>query len=328
MNHFLIEKLYTIFDETAQILEKELSCVYLEALAETAENIFQTEVLQEVSEVTVKRLEKEYNQLDLEKMTNEEIRKALQLAILKGMKQHVQPNHQMTPDGIGMLISYLVEKYIGTCSQFSILDLAVGTGNLLTTILNGKPGKEIKAIGIEVDDLLLRLAFVSANLQKHPVQFFNQDSLEPLFVDPVDVVVADLPVGYYPNDIRASEFELKANSGHSYAHHLFIEQGFRHVKPGGYLIFIIPNDLFESDQSEKLHQFMKENMIIQGLLQLPSSMFVNKQAGKSIFILQKNKEGLMPPKQVLLVDLPKLSNASAMEKILQQMNEWFVENKS
>ena len=44
-------------------------------------------------------------------MENEQIRKALQLAILKGMKESSQPNHQMTPDAIGMFISYLVGKF-------------------------------------------------------------------------------------------------------------------------------------------------------------------------------------------------------------------------
>ena len=52
------------------------------------------------------------------------------------------------------------------------------------------------------------------------------------------MVVSDLPVGYYPNDSRATEYQLKADEGHSYAHHLFIEQSIRYVKDGGYLCFL------------------------------------------------------------------------------------------
>ncbi|SIE56051.1 Uncharacterised protein [Mycobacteroides abscessus subsp. abscessus] len=48
-------------------------------------------------------------------------------------------------------------------------------------------------------------------------------------------------MGYYPNDIRAQDYELKADEGHSYAHHLFLEQSMRHVKEGGYLFLIVPN---------------------------------------------------------------------------------------
>ncbi|UAC47562.1 class I SAM-dependent methyltransferase [Bacillus aquiflavi] len=322
------EKLFSIFDQTALMLEKELSCSYLEAIAETGENLFHKAVLQdEISEITVKRIKKQYEQINLDSMTNEEIRKAYQLAILKGMKQQVQSNHQMTPDGVGMLVSYLVSKFMGACPRYRLLDPAIGTGNLLTTVLNGQTNKEIESIGIDIDDVLIKLAYVNANLQKHSIELFNQDSLELLFVDPVDVVVSDLPVGYYPNDLRASEFKLKADEGHSFAHHLFIEQSCRYVKPGGYLFFIIPNHMFKKSEAPKLHQFIQNNLIIQGLLQLPLSMFTNEQAGKSIFILQKNKEGIIPPKQVLLVDLPSFSNSKAIETILYKINNWFKENK-
>ncbi|MBA4537958.1 class I SAM-dependent methyltransferase [Bacillus aquiflavi] len=322
------EKLFSIFDQTALMLEKELSCSYLEAIAETGENLFHKAVLQdEISEITVKRIKKQYEQINLDSMTNEEIRKAYQLAILKGMKQQVQSNHQMTPDGVGMLVSYLVSKFMGACPRYRLLDPAIGTGNLLTTVLNGQTNKEIESIGIDIDDVLIKLAYVNANLQKHSIELFNQDSLELLFVDPVDVVVSDLPVGYYPNDLRASEFKLKADEGHSFAHHLFIEQSCRYVKPGGYLFFIIPNHMFKTSEAPKLHQFIQNNLIIQGLLQLPLSMFTNEQAGKSIFILQKNKEGIIPPKQVLLVDLPSFSNSKAIETILYKINNWFKENK-
>ncbi len=321
-----VEQLFTVFNETALILQEELGCSYLEALAESGENMFQGSILQEeLSELTVKRLKKKYEEIHLEKYSKEEIRKAYQLVILKGMKENVQPNHQMTPDSVGMLMGYLVERFVGE-SSFRLLDPAVGTGNLLTTVLNHLH-KNVTAIGLEVDDLLIKLAYVNANLQEHPVQFFNQDSLEPLFIDPVDAVIADLPVGYYPNDIRAAEYQLQAPEGHSYSHHLFIEQSVRHIKAGGYLFFIIPNGLFESEQAGKLSEYFKGHVIIQGMLQLPKSMFKSEKAAKSILVLQKKAEGIKPPKQALLVNLPSLANAAEMDKILVKMEKWFQGNK-
>jgi site-specific DNA-methyltransferase (adenine-specific) len=321
-----VEQLFTIFNETALVLQEELYCTYLEALAETGENIFQGSILQEeLSEITVKRLKKQYEEIHLEKYTNEEIRKAYQLVILKGMKENVQPNHQMTPDSVGMLVGYLVQKFMKQ-SAYRLLDPAVGTGNLLTTVLN-QLHKKVDSIGVDIDDLLIKLAYVNANLQEHPIQLYNQDSLEPLFIDPVDAVISDLPVGYYPNDVRASDFQLKASDGHSFAHHLFIEQSVRHTCQGGYLFFIIPNGLFESDQASQLREYFKENVIIQGLLQFPTSMFKNKNAAKSILVLQKKGENVQPPKQALLVDLPSLSNAVEVDKILKKIEKWFQENK-
>lgn len=322
-----VEGLFTILNETAEIMQEELHCTYLEALAETGENLFHESILQdELSELTVKRLRKSYESIDLNSCSKEEIRKSFQLAILKGMKENVQPNHQMTPDAVGMLIGYLVEKFIQEKS-FRLLDPAVGTGNLLTTVMNHQSGKVIKATGIEIDDLLIKLAYINANLQEHPIQFFNQDSLEPLFIESADAVVSDLPVGYYPNDVRSAEYKLKADEGHSYSHHLFIEQSMNHVKSGGYLFFIIPNGMFESDQAPKLHEFIKENAYIQGLIQLPLTMFKNEKAAKSIFILQKKGEGVTPPKQALLVNLPSLSKTAEAEKILKKIDVWFKESK-
>jgi site-specific DNA-methyltransferase (adenine-specific) len=323
-----VEKLFTVINETALTLQEELSCTYLEAVADTGENIFVGNVLQEdLTELAAKRLEKKYKDIELEDFTNEELRKAFQLAILKGMKESSQPNHQMTPDSIGILIGYLVNQFYKN-DQMSLLDPTVGTGNLLTAVINNQPNKQISAIGIDVDDLLIKLAYVNANLQRHPVEFFNQDSLEPLFVDPVDIIVSDLPVGYYPNDIRALDYQLKAAEGHSYAHHLLIEKSVKHTKPGGYLFFVVPNGLFESDEAPALREFLKEQVIIQGLLQLPINMFKNKNAAKSILILQKKGENVEPPKQALLVQLPSLSSLQATESILGQIKDWINENKS
>ncbi|MBM4762561.1 class I SAM-dependent methyltransferase [Bacillus sp. B15-48] len=322
-----VEKLFTVFNQTADMLKDELSCTYLEALAETGENIFHDKILQEeLSELTNKRISKLYKEIRLTDYSQEEIRKAFQLAILRGMQENVQPNHQMTPDSVGILIGYLVNKFIKE-STFRLLDPAIGTANLLSTVLNQQTGKTIVSIGSEIDDVLIKLAYVNANLQMHEVELFNQDSLESLFIDPVDAVVCDLPVGYYPNDVKAAEYEISANNGHTYAHHLFIEQSTRHTKAGGYLFFVIPNGLFESEQATKLHQFIKDHLVIQGIIQLPLEMFKNKQAAKSILIVQKNAEHIKKPKQALLVELPRMSDGRAMNNILSKIDQWYIENK-
>lgn len=328
MNVSSMETIFTVLNETAMILAEELSCTYLEALAETGENLFHDDIVQdELSELTQKRLKKKYEEIHLESFSKEQIRKAYQLAILKGMKDSVQSNHQMTPDSIGLFISYLIEKFTDKKKSFSLIDPAVGTGNLMMTILNQIEDKEIISYGIDIDDLLIKLAYIGANLQRQPIQLFNQDSLEHLFIDPVDMVVSDLPVGYYPNDVGASKYKLKAEQGHSYAHHLFIEQSLNYTKPGGYLFFLIPNGLFESEEAPKLHKFLSEEVYIQGVLQLPQTMFKSSNAAKSILILQKKDDQIKAPKQVLIANLPTLSNQNAMESMIGKIDRWFKENK-
>ena len=43
----------------------------------------------------------------------------------------------------------------------------------------------------------------------------------------------------------------------SYAHHLFIEQSMNYTKDGGYLFFLAPSHLFESEQSKQLHKYIQ-----------------------------------------------------------------------
>lgn len=324
-----VETLFSIFDSSTVVLRKELDVTYLEALVETGDNLFEGAILQEeLSESTIERLNREYSTFNEETYKGEEIRKAFQLAILKGMKEGVQANHEMTPDAVGMFMSYLFHKFMQGQKEITVLDPAIGTGNLMTTLFNSaKEELTMSGFGVEVDEVLIKLALVNANLQKHAIEFFHQDGLAPLYIDPVDAVVSDLPIGYYPNEIVASEYTLKADEGMSYAHHLFIEQSVKHTKEGGYLFFLVPNFIFESDQAPKLHAFIKETCFIQGLLQLPVSMFKNEKNAKSIFVLQKKGQGVTMPKQALLVELPKFSNMKAMENIMDQLNTWFATRK-
>ncbi|PEW37361.1 class I SAM-dependent methyltransferase [Bacillus sp. AFS075960] len=324
-----VETLFSIFDSSAVVLRKGLDVTYLEALVETGDNLFEGAILQEeLSESAIERLNREYSTFNEETYKGEEIRKAFQLAILKGMKEGVQANHEMTPDAVGMFMSYLFHKFMQGKAEITVLDPAIGTGNLMTTVFNSaKEELVMSGFGVEVDEVLIKLALVNANLQKHAIEFFHQDGLAPLYIDPVDAVISDLPIGYYPNEIGASEYKLKADEGMSYAHHLFIEQSVKHTKEGGYLFFLVPNFIFESDQAPKLHAFIKETCFIQGLLQLPVSMFKNEKNAKSIFVLQKKGPSVTMPKQALLVELPKFSNMKAMENIMDQLNTWFATHK-
>ncbi|HET7577877.1 MAG TPA: class I SAM-dependent methyltransferase [Bacillales bacterium] len=316
------EKLFEVLDETSEILRKEEALPYLEALAESGENLFQHDAPQPLAAERQKQLEAKYREIDLEQMKPEEVRKALQLAVLKGMREATQPHHEMTPDAVALFIGYLVHKVTNGKERFSILDPAVGSGNLLTAVLNGT-SKPSSSYAVEVDETLLKLAFVNANLQKHNTEFFHQDSLQPLLIDPVDVVVCDLPVGYYPNEEMATRYELKAESGRSYAHHLMIEQSLNHTKDGGFLLFLIPNGLFQSDQAAALKKYVNQQAVIQGVLQLPLSMFKKEKHAKSIFLLQKKAPGIKPPSQVLLANLPGFTNQGAMQDIMQKIDAWF-----
>lgn len=257
-------------------------------------------------------------------VTKEEIRRGIQLAVLKGMKEQAQPNHQMTPDALGMLIGHFANKLMQQKDQVTLLDPAAGTGNLLFTVMNAI-GDKAAATSVEIDELLVRLSAVAAELLEQPVRFFVQDALRPLLVDPVDLVVCDLPVGYYPDDDNALNFEMMPAEGHAFAHHLFIEQSMNHLKEGGYAIFLTPATLFESNQSAELHRYLKQNAVIRAVLQLPATLFRSAAHEKSIFILQKPFAEMKAKPDVLLSKVPNMSDKLAMARFIEQIDEWVAE---
>lgn len=258
--------------------------------------------------------------------TQEEIRRGIQLAILKGMKENAQPNHQMTPDSIGMLLGHIASKLVKDNGEASILDPTVGTGNLLYTVMN-MMNANVTAYAVEIDEVLVRLSAVIAEILEHRVTFLVQDALRPLFIDPVDMVITDLPVGYYPDDENGLNYELMPSAGHAYAHHLFIEQSLNHTKQGGYGLFIIPSNLFESEQSPQLNAFLKNHAIIRAVIQLPSALFQSRVHEKSILILQKPSEKMAATPEVLLAKVPDMKNKHAMARFLQDIDEWAEKEK-
>jgi site-specific DNA-methyltransferase (adenine-specific) len=316
-----VEILYDVLNSSTLLLSESLQIDYIDALILSGENLFQEMVLQDLDDILAQKLKNLYNTIQLQEMDQDQIRKAVQLAVLKGMKEATQPNHEMTADAVCLFMAYLVERLMKKKSSFTMLDLAIGTGNLTTAILNHS-SKQVHATGVEVDDTLLNVAYINANMQRHSVELFKQDSLQPLLVNPADLVVCDLPIGYYPNDDVAKGYELRADSGHSFAHFLFIEKCITQASVGGFIVLLVPNSLFQGEESASLHSYIKKNVVIHGLLQLPLSMFKKEKHAKSIFILQKKGENVRPPSQALLVELPSFSKKEAMQGILPKISKW------
>lgn len=252
---------------------KKEDAPYLDSLIAASELLFYRDLPNDLEKPYEQQLQEQLNKIHIEGFQLEARRKAFQLAILKGMKGTTQQHHYITPDTIGMFIGYLVQRFIGDKKEYSIFDPACGTANLLLAVLNQQKDRSIKAYGSEVDPTLIQLAYNNTNLQEREIEYFHQDSLKPILLNHVDVVVSDLPVGYYPDDHTAYGYTLKAKDGHSYAHHLFIEQSLNYTKDGGYLFFVVPGFLFESDQKDQLKDFLDKNAHIVGFLQLPKSMF-------------------------------------------------------
>lgn len=317
-----IINLFDTVDETTQSIQVELQLPYLDCLSIALEALYFGKTDEAVESIAYDKLQK----VDLSTYEDGDMRRVIQLLILKGMQKATQQQHIITPDTIALMVGYFAEKLLQKKESVSVFDPVSGTGNLLITVLK-QLKMETHAAASEVDETLLRLSLMYANLQETEIEFFHQDSLQPFLLDPVDLLVADLPVGYYPDDINAARFDLKAESGHSFAHYLLMEQSLNYTKPGGFLIFIIPESLFLDDVDKKLHQFVQKHAHIIGLIQLDDATFKQKKNKKSIFILQKKGQGTKDIKQPLLVQLPSFNHAKAMSDITNKMNHWFEETE-
>lgn len=329
--------LFHILDESTQLLEKKFDIAYLEALIHSAENLVDAGTVYNednaLSEEVVKKLTMLYEKVNLEDYEPETIRKAMQLAFLKGMKKdYVQVNHQMTPDSLGTLIAYLIEIIVQPTKKFHLADLTVGTGNLLLTVyhfLKQEADREIILSGIDNDELMLSLASTNSAIQRTKINLHYQDALSNLLLEPVDIMVSDLPVGFYPLDERASQYETCfAEEGQlSYSHYLLIEQAMNYLKEDGYGFFLLPSNLFKDEKVSVLINYLNKAAYIQAVIELPHELFMNEDSRKSVLVVQKKGNEAKQMGEILLTSAPNFKNLEAMKIFLGEINEWKKENK-
>jgi site-specific DNA-methyltransferase (adenine-specific) len=318
-----VTRLFTALDQSAAFLSEKEDIAFLEGLIRTGSYI----VEQEIPEAYRKKLSPVLAPFWDGALSQEDLRRAFQLVVLKGLKSTGQAHYQITPDAVALFMGYLVNELpLKIDNNPTILDLAVGSANLLTAVLN-QLSKQAQGIGVDVDDLMIQLGLTNANLQQTDLELFHQDAFGPLLIDPVDVAVIDLPVGHYPDDEIARTFQVASDKGRAFSHHLMIEQSIRYLKPGGYGLYIIPNQLFEEDKDKKVFHFIQKEAVILGLIQLPTTLFKTKEQARSILLLQKQGEGVETPKQALLAQLPSFSNKEALSTVLGQIHTWFQEKK-
>lgn len=317
-----------------EILQKALDAPFLESYLENLANLLdgKVQVVEGVpNKEDVTALTDLYQQMSQQELDAETKRKISQLLLLKGAKEdHLSANHQLTPDAIGFLYVFLLESLFKNEKEMAILDTALGMGNLLATVIEGLAlsGKKVKGYGVENDDLLIEIAAANSEWFGQDTQFFHQDALQGLLLEPMDAVISDLPVGYYPNDDKAKEFMVGKDleNEHTYAHHLLIEASFQYVKPGGFGIYLVPTKLFDSPQAANFVSFMSSKAYLQGMIALPPSLFINEASQKSIMILQKPGEEIIPAKEVLLVQLKSLKDPKENQHFFQEFAKWQHEN--
>ncbi|MBS9335093.1 class I SAM-dependent methyltransferase [Fructobacillus sp. M1-13] len=264
----------------------------------------------------------------------QEKRHLLQLLILKADKDDQLPaNDQLTPDGIGYLVGDLVaktaklEKANGQAT--TITDLAVGSANLLWTVQEVLQAKkaEVKTTGIDIAEPQLALASVSADLlQDNQADFFLGDvvSLPEGELLPSDVVIGDLPIGYYPGEAPKG-MVTAFQDGKSYAHFLMIEKAIDLLKDDGWAYLVVPADILSGEKRESILKLFAQKAQLKAFLTLPASFFQQQNQQKALLVIRKN--GAKPKTEVMLGQYPSVKESQALEEFLQDLSDWGKLNK-
>lgn len=328
------EKMEEIFElqlEAVQLMQNALKSSFYDAYIEHIENMidsYQVRVIDGVPEKDLaQQLQKIYDQLAQEELSAEEKRKIVQLLLLKGMQtEPLQPNHQLTPDGIGFLFVYLLEQLAPQKDQpLRLLDLTAGMGNLLLTAMTNltlAQYQQVIGIGVDNDETLLEIAAANSEWIESSIQLFHQDGLQELLIEPMDIALSDLPIGYYPNDEKAQQFVTGVHEGHSYAHHLLMEQSMNYVKEAGFGLFLVPTNFLESEQNEALKTWFTKRVYMQGMIQLPDDLFKQASASKSILIVQNHGGNAKQVEKVLLAKLATLKKPESVASFFKQFEQW------
>ena len=313
MNFEKIEKAYGYLLENTQIIQNDLQTNFYDALVE--QNAIYLDGQTELT--LVKENNQRLKDLNLNK---EEWRRSFQYLLMKAAQtEPLQANHQFTPDGIGFLLVFLVDQ-LASSDQVDVLEMGSGTGNLAQTLMNNCQ-RSLDYLGLEIDDLLIDLAASMAEVMKSDVNFAQGDAVRPQVLKESDVIISDLPVGYYPDDAIASRYQVASPQGHTYAHHLLIEQSLKYLKPGGVAIFLAPNDLLTSEQSPLLKKWMQDHAQVLAMVTLPENLFRSANLAKTIFVFRKQEEAVVQPFVYPLTDLQDQEDLMKFRESFQNWNK-------
>lgn len=316
MNFEKIEQAYTLLLENVQEIQNDLLTSFYDALIEQNGSYLD-------GDIELDSVRQNNEKLKALKLSKEEWRRAYQFLLMKAAQtEPLQANHQFTPDSIGFILTFLIDQ-LSKKEHIDILEIGSGMGNLAETILNNTK-KNVDYLGLELDDLLIDISASIADVMDAKVSFVQGDAVRPQVLKESDVIISDLPVGFYPDDNIAMRYEVASRQEHTYAHHLLMEQSLKYLKSDGYAIFLAPNDLLTSSQSDLLKKWLQKHAQIVAMIALPESLFGNAAYAKTIFVLKKQDEQAMQPFVYALSDL---QNQADLLTFSEKFQNWSQESE-
>ena len=324
------EKLFNQFLDCVQTLQKALNVSFTEALVETFDNLEQGKIKVEngaPDEKNVAELSKKYQVLDYENISQKDKAQVFTFLTLKAVNDDgLDANQMPTPPAISTVVAMLMHKLLKD-EKMEVVDPAIGTGNLLYSVISqlkalNHSKDNYQLVGIDNDEEMLNLADVAAHLNNFDIELYCQDALMPWMCPNPEAIVSDLPIGYYPIDENAKNFENQAKKGHSCAHLLLIEQIIKNLKPDGYAFLVVPKSILSGKIGADFMPWLTKKVYLKAIVELPDDMFRNKFNQKYILIFQ-NHGSEAKPSEMLLTKLASLKKEQSLIQFNEKLNEWY-----
>lgn len=324
-----IEKQYSKFDDAVELLKNSLNVSTVSALTETFDNLENKKIKVEngaPDKETVQKLAELYKTINYEKLTSAQRVNLFTLMTLKALTQDGKDYNLMpTPPIIATIIA-LLWKHLITSDKLTIVDPAIGTGTLLFTLVkelmqNNHSKGQYSLYGIDNDESVLDLADINAHLNNLKIELFRQDAMDPWMIKESDVVVSDLPVGFYPLDDNIKDFATRSDEGHSLAHELYIEQIIKNLRADGFAFLLVPNSLLNGEVGKKFMPWLAKKVYLRDLVELPTNLFSSQMNQKSLLVFQNH--GTSQASKVLITKIGSLKDEKSLVKFNVELNEWY-----
>lgn len=300
-----VDKFYDLIDDCCMLLNEKLHLNYFECLIRVCNDIVYEVNENKLSDDDVLLLQYKYEQLTHVEITNEDVRQAMQLLIIKAMK-HISMNLEiMTPDYINYIIAYIINTYYNDKKIIDVLDVEVGTGNLINAISNFV-NCDTNLIGVENNKMLIELCKANTEIQNNEISLYFQDVLTVIY-DKVDVSVGDLDSvinndKYYPYEILLNYLN--------------------NIKDDGLFIYLIENDFFNQKQINDFKAKFNGTML--GLIVLPHELFNKDHIGKSILIgSPKQFKNL----EMMVMQMASINDKDKFYKNITELKQWITKIK-
>ena len=157
------------------------------------------------------------------------------------------------------------------------------------------------------------------NLLEVPAEIINQDVLKPLNIKKQDVIISDVPFGYYADEDNSLNYKLYSSEGYSINALLFIEQVANYLTEDGVGMLVVPKQILELEDNFK--KFLEEEINLNAVITLPEEMFKNSSQAKALILITKKGQKKLPS-QVFLAEVPSYQNKTGYASFIEEFNSW------